>query len=433
MIWHTAKLATSRRIRQLVRVTFLRASRDDLPTRSFAHLDRVARLCAERQRHTLSRQIAIAEIAAPTGHESVRGNAIRGWLGEIGLVDVRRDAVGNVIAHLPASGRARDDAAPVVVLAHLDTVCTDNPLPPARREGDRIVLPGIGDNGRGLAALLALADLLRDDELHARRARPIELVATVGEEGLGDLRGVRGYFDDRSRAHAPLPHAVVALDGPGDALIVHHAIASRRLRVSFSGAGGHPWADADATNAIHVAGRAIADVARMASTQARGVTVTVTRMGGGESLTSVPAHAWFDVDLRALDASVIPQLDAMVHRLAERATADVTRDEAVKAVRVRIERLGDRPGGALDAMHPLVRLASDATRWLGREPQSASASSDANLPLSLGVPSITIGAGGVGGGAHTEHEWYVDTEGAVGMTRALAIVSELAREPNPRH
>lgn len=410
-----------------MRVSFLRTSRREQPARDFAHLSGVARICADRQQATLSKQIAIAEIAAPTGQEEARATAIHSWLSEIHLTQVRRDAVGNVIALIAATEAACDERAPVVVLAHLDTVCVGDVLPSTRREGDRLVLPGIGDNGRGLAALLELSTLLGRDDLSPYRARPIELVATVGEEGLGDLRGVRTYFADRARAGKRLPHAAIALDGTGADLIVHHAIASRRLRISVDGPGGHPWADADAANAIHVASRAIAAICRMADAQSAGVTVSVTRMGGGESLTAIPAHAWFEIDMRALDTAAIPRLHEAVRRLVERSVSDAALGGGRDNLRFSIETLGDRPGGTLDAAHPLICLAADATRWQGGEPRSASASSDANIPLSLGVPAITIGAGGVGGGAHTIDEWYEDTSGARGMARVMAIVTEVAR------
>ena len=378
----------------------------------FASLDAFARRLADERANTLARQIAIAEIAAPTGHESRRADMIARSLSNRGH-DVHRDAVGNVLARLPCSAPRVESCAPVVVMAHLDTVFSADVLPPVRRDGKRVVMPGISDNGRGLSALVELAELLRAPNLVAQMQHPVELVATVGEEGDGNLRGARGYLDQREAVGASAPTAVIALDGPGDSLIVHHGIASRRVRVMFSGEGGHPWAEPHAANAVHAAGLAVAALACFSDAQAPGVTVTVTRIGGGESLTSVPARAWFDVDLRALDASTVPRLHHTVCRLVERERGDIA---------VTYHVLGDRPGGSLDAHHPLVRLAADATRWQGREPQAASASTDANIALSRGIPAIAIGAGGNGGGTHTDHEWYDDTDGSRGIARALAVV-----------
>jgi tripeptide aminopeptidase len=394
---------------------------------TFAGLDDAVRWLHDARDTTLARQVALAAIAAPTGAETRRGDAMASEFARAGLREVRRDAAGNVIARLPATahgdlGVPADEAhmAPVVVLAHLDTVLDATTQPAPRVDGSRVYASGIGDNGRGLAAMLALSQVLQHDSIAAHRVRPIELVATVGEEGAGNLRGSRYYFDQRHESHQPSPIAVVALDGPGDTLIVHHAIASRRLRVTFAGRGGHPWADPHAANAIHAVGRAVATIASLASAQPSGITITVTRMGGGESLTSVPAGAWFDLDVRTLDPRAMSRVVDAVLRLVERARAEESGRGA--ALSVTTDVLGDRPGGALDIMHPLVRLADAATRWQGAEPRSASASSDANIPLSRGIPAITIGAGGTGGGAHTEHEWYDDTGSERGIARALAVV-----------
>lgn len=397
------------------------------PTNAFVCLDDAVRWLHNARAATLAQQVALASIAAPTGAETRRGDAMAGEFARMGLLEVRRDEVGNVIARLPATSRGqrglREDelhVAPVVVLAHLDTVFDATTLPAPRFDGSRVYASGIGDNGRGLAAMLALSQVLQHHTIAAHRVRPIELVATVGEEGAGNLRGSRHYFDQRQQSHEPSPIAVVALDGPGDTLIVHHAIASRRLRFTFAGPGGHPWADPQSANAIHAVGRAVAAIAAMARAQSTGITITVTRMGGGESLTSVPAGAWFDLDVRTLDQRAMSRVVDAVLRLVERARAEESSRGA--ALTVTTDVLGDRPGGALDIMHPLVRLAGAATRWQGAEPRSASASSDANIPLSRGIPAITIGAGGTGGGAHTEHEWYDDTGSERGIARALAVV-----------
>jgi acetylornithine deacetylase/succinyl-diaminopimelate desuccinylase-like protein len=398
---------------------------------TFVGLDDAVRWLHDARDTTLARQVSLASIAAPTGAETRRGDVMASEFARAGLREVRRDAAGNVIARLPATahgdlGVDADEApiAPVVVLAHLDTVLDATTQPAPRVDGSRVYASGIGDNGRGLAALITLAQVLQRDTLATRRVRPIELVATVGEEGAGNLRGSRYYFDQREQVHAPSPAAVVALDGPGDALIVHHAIASRRLRFTFAGPGGHPWADPHAANAVHAVGRAVATIAALASAQPSGITITVTRMGGGESLTSVPAGAWFDLDVRTLDPRAMSRVVDAIHRLVERARAEESRRGSLS---VTMDVLGDRPGGALDIMHPLVRLADAATRWQGAEPRSASASSDANIPLSRGIPAITIGAGGTGGGAHTEHEWYDDTGSVRGVARALAVVLGAAR------
>lgn len=383
-------------------------------------------------------QVAIAQVWAPTGQEHARGELVRHALLNGANARIARDAVGNILAPLPAaitpsagtsrrivaSPTAAIDIPPVVVMAHLDTVYqSEAPSTLAdgilvRREGTRYCAPGVTDNGRGLAALCTLHSALRHPSLAALRAHPIELVATVGEEGEGNLRGARHYFDQRDAEGLPHPVAVIALDGPGDALIVHHAVSSARWRIVVDGPGGHPWVDLHAPNAIHAIGRIIASIARYADALPAGATLSVARMSGGESLTSVPSNAWCDIDARALDMVQCAAIVAQVHKIV----ASV-RDDTAPALHAHLTLLGDRPGGALSREHPLVQLAEHATRWLGVAPQSASASSDANIPLARGIPAITIGAGGIGGGAHTTHEWYDDTNGVRGLSRALAVIS----------
>ena len=287
------------------------------------------------------------------------------------------------------------------------------------REGPLIRAPGIGDNGRGLAALLGLAHLLGDPAVAARLSRPVHLVATVGEEGEGDLRGARSWFDDAA-AMGVTPCAAIAIDGPGDASIVHHAVGSHRLRVTLQGAGGHSWVHADGANPIHALGEFIARAARLGNAQRRDAVVHVTRMHGGESLTAIPSEAWVEVDLRGTSTARLGQVRRELLRLVH----DVT----PATLRATIVVLGDRPGGSLDHAHPLVQAAARATESVHVIPRSAMASTDANIPLSRGIPAIAIGAGGSGGGAHTDDEWYDDTHGARGLERLARLVLALAAD-----
>jgi tripeptide aminopeptidase len=387
--------------------------------RTFAGLDAALLRLVQDDARTLQLQVTLAAIPAPTGREGARAARVRAALVEAGCSGVRQDDVGNVVARLRAevvAGRG-SPPAPVVCLAHLDTVFPEEtPLVPAQ-DGARVACPGIGDNGRGLAAFIAIAQQLAHGDVRGLLRRPIELVATVGEEGAGNLRGARRYFDAREERGAPPPHAVLVLDGPGDSAIVHHAIASARVRVHIGGPGGHSWVDRGAPSAIGAAAIAIAAIGRVGESLGHDGSVTVTRMGGGESLTSIPQHAWFDVDIRAR----FPALLA-------RARTDVGRIVGAigPGLQGRIESLGERPGGRLDDTHPLVALAQQATRWRGVEPVSAMASTDANIPLSRGIPAITIGAGGTGGAAHTAAEWYDNRDGPRGIARALGILMALA-------
>jgi len=378
----------------------------------------------DRRTWVLEQQIAIARTAAPTGNESERAALLQqDWRG-CGYV-VEQDRAGNVITRIrPTSAIAVTEHHPLVCLAHLDTVFdADQPLS-VRHEGTRLYCPGIGDNGRGLAAMSVLARVLQHPDVRARVQRPIELVLTVGEEGEGNLRGATQWFDDAA-ARGLTPAAVVAIDGPGDSTIVHHAVGSRRYRIMFTGVGGHSWANATTPNPVHAAGACIAAIARLADASRPYGVVSVTRMHGGEHLTGVPMQAWIDVDIRSLDPMRLRTMSHELKRIVQRVVHDESTREPSQALHFAITTLGDRPAGRIDDRHPLVLAAAAATRVVGRTPQSASASTDANVPLSRGIPAIAIGAGGSGGAEHTPHEWYDDGDSEIGLERAIRLVVAL--------
>lgn len=375
----------------------------------------------ERRAWVLEHQTAIACTAAPTGNESDRATLLQqDWI-TCGHV-VEQDRVGNVITRVqPTSPLTATDRAPLVCLAHLDTVFdADQPLLP-RHDGTRVHCPGIGDNGRGLAAMSVLARVLQHPEVRTRLQRPVELVLTVGEEGEGNLRGATQWFDDAA-ARGLSPVAAVAIDGPGDCSIVHHAVGSQRWRITFTGVGGHSWVNAATPNPVHAAGACIAAITRLADASRPLGVLAVTRMHGGECLTGVPMQAWIDVDMRSLHHARLRTMCDELRRIVQRVTHDESAREPTRALRCEIAILGDRPAGMIDDRHPLVLAAASATRAVGRTPQSASASTDANVPLSRGIAAITIGAGGSGSAAHTEYEWYDDAESEIGLERAIRLV-----------
>lgn len=390
-----------------------------------------------RQRALLAQQVQLARIAAPTGNEAARGDAVLRRLARLPHLTVGRDHVGNVWATAtPAVGHGRPLAAPVACFAHLDSVLAPSPDAPIRCDGVLAQGAGIGDNGRGLAALVALAHALGDPDVQARLTRPVHLVATVGEEGEGDLRGVRGWCD----AHPAPLHAAIAIDGPGDEHIVHQAVGSLRLRIAMHGRGGHSWAHAGAPNPLHALSTFVAQatardrgiLASLARSARGRAALTVTRMHGGESLTGIPMHAHVDIDCRAVDATLLPRLEQALTHLAHAVAAAESPVNSLSALRVDVVRLGHRPAGGIDVAHPLVAAAQHATAAVGRTPRSAAASSDANVPLARGIPAIALGAGGRGGGAHTAAEWYDDSESHVGFERLLRLVASLATQPIAR-
>lgn len=376
-------------------------------------------LCARvraQQAWTLQQQLTLAAIAAPTGNESTRAHMVQQLLQKGGTAQVILHDTGNVECVVGPA-----DTPPLVCMAHLDSVYATPPeldAPIAMlRDGAMVQAPGIGDNGRGLAGLLTLAALLQAPDVFPLLTRRVHLVATVGEEGDGNLRGARAWFDEAANAGVS-PVAAIAIDGPGDASIVHQAAGAHRMRVEVRGTGGHSWVHATAHNPIHVLGDFVSRASRLGNAQRRDVVVHITRMGGGESLTAIPQHAWVEVDVRGTSAARIERVRQQLVRLAHEVTP--------ASLRLTVTVLGERPAGALAGDHPLVQLAQQATEAVGVAPHAAVASTDANVPLSRGIPAICLGAGGEGGGAHTDGEWYDDTHGARGLERLTRVVMALA-------
>jgi acetylornithine deacetylase/succinyl-diaminopimelate desuccinylase-like protein len=362
----------------------------------------------------LASQVEVSEIAAPTGEEEERGNWLLERFRALGLTQLDRDAAGNVIG---VRAGIEPDERPVVVCAHLDTVFPRDTEIRVRREGDRLVGPGIGDNGRGLAALLALASAI--DGVAVRTRAPIVFVGTTGEEGAGDLRGAKHLFANGMR----VARAAVILDGAGDDRVVHQALGSRRYRVTFRGPGGHSWSAYGAPNAVHAAAACAARLAALPLPAEPRTTLSVGRIGGGMAVNAIPSEAWLEVDVRSTAPEHLPRLEAQIEAIVRQSEREenARRARGSAALTSEIALIGDRPAGETAVDHPLIAAAMEATRLIGREPALAAASTDANVPISLGIPAVAIGAGGRGGNAHTPAEWFEDREGGLGLQRALGI------------
>jgi tripeptide aminopeptidase len=377
---------------------------------------------------TLARQIALSAIPAPTGAEARRAARVADLFRDAGLRDVRIDEVGNVSGWVDGDGGegATPGPAPIVLSAHLDTVFGPDVDVSVERRGRRLQGPGISDNARGIAALVAVAEALVTARV--RPARPILFAATVGEEGSGDLRGVKHLLNGKRETGNGNPAAFIALDGAGMERIVHRALGSRRYHVTFRGPGGHSWAAFGVANPANAVGRATALLADLPAPQAPRTTCAVVRLGGGTGLNSIPQEAWLDLDLRSEDPKALAQLDVTVRAALERALDDENRRRApaTSPLRIDIQLVGDRPSGVTPRSHPLVLAAIAANRALGKDAELASASTDANVAIALGVPAIALGAGGKAGDAHLPSEWYENTEGALGIVRALLVTAAMA-------
>ncbi len=372
---------------------------------------------------TVARQVQLATTPAPTGDEGPRGRWIATQLRAAGLRDVTTDAAGNVRAWHRVSGSAAVSARAVVVCAHLDTVFPRDMPHVVARQGARYVGPGIGDNARGLSAMLTIAEAVAQCDVPL--AHDVCFAATTGEEGDGDLRGARHLFATLEA----MPIAAVILDGPGDDRLVHEAVGARRFRIAYHGPGGHSWADAGTPSAVQAAARCAARLAVWPVPAQPRTTLGVARIGGGTAINAVAADAWLEVDVRSTSGAMLERLEREVRRLAQ-AAADqesARRPAGTPALTVRVDLTGSRPAGAIDGGHALVRAAQAATRAIGRTPVTSTASTDANVPLSVGIPAVAMGAGGAGGGAHTPQEWYENREGARGVERGLGVIVAAAR------
>ncbi|HEY7192198.1 MAG TPA: M20/M25/M40 family metallo-hydrolase [Gemmatimonadales bacterium] len=379
---------------------------------------RAARAHIERaDETTLARQAALSAIPAPTGAETARGRRVADMFRDAGLGEVTIDDVGNVRGWYGAPRSAEC----VVLSAHLDTVFGPELDVSVARRGARLEGPGIADNARGLAALVTVAEALAGARVET--TRPVLFAATVGEEGSGDLRGVRHLFGD-----AIHPHAFIALDGAGIERIVHRALGSRRSRVTYHGPGGHSWAAFGVANPANAVGRATAQIAELRLERTPRSTCAVVRLGGGTGLNSIPQSAWVDLDLRSEDPRALEHLEGAVRAIVMQALDDENRHRVAgtPALTVDIRRLGERPSGLTPRTHPLVQTAVAATRAVGHEHQLACASTDANVPIALGVPAVALGAGGRAGDAHLPTEWYENEKGALGIVRALLVTAAMA-------
>src|SRR5258708_20232496 len=326
------------------------ASCHDL-ARLFERLAPARRRLAARDDRLIAAQIALCEIPAPTGSETARGACVARLFSELAL-DVRSDEVGNVVGVREGD----EDVEPVVVCAPLDTIFPDGTAITVERDGRQLSGPGIVDNSRGLAAMLAVAESIDGHSLRTRR--PIVFAATVGEEGSGDLRGVRHLFESFDRA----PASCIAVDGAGDERIVTRALGARRCRITYRGEGGHSWASCGGPNPVHAAGAAAARLASVPLPRTPRTTLSVCRIGGGISINAIPCDAWLEVDVRSSSPNVLNCCMAEVEAAARAALREENsrRASGTALLAFPIDVIGDRPGGELDIENPLLHAPIQA-------------------------------------------------------------------------
>jgi acetylornithine deacetylase/succinyl-diaminopimelate desuccinylase-like protein len=353
--------------------------------------------------------IKLQQIPAPYRGEAAKAEAFAGMLRELGLSDVSIDAEGNVTAVRKGTGNS--DGL-VAFVSHLDTVFGPDTDLTVHREGTRLKGPGIADNTRGVASHLALIRAMGAAGI--RHRRDILFVGSVGEEGLGDLRGVKHLLGES--AYKGRITRFIALDGSTPDRIVQTAVGSRRYKVRFKGPGGHSFAAFGTVNPAFALGAAISGMA--AIRVPAGTTYSVGLLGGGTSINAIPTEAWMQVDLRSSALADLDALEAQVRRIVDSAVAAENRSRSTQtgSISAVFELLGDRPAGRTPDGEPLLAMAQAAVAAQGWQPRFVASSTDSNVPISLGIPAVTV-ASGIGGRAHSADE-YLDVE-KTGSLRVL--------------
>jgi tripeptide aminopeptidase len=362
-------------------------------------------------------QMEFLAIPAPPFGEAERAAWFCARFAEMGLVGARVDAEGNAVAELRAE-RAVEDGPVVMLSAHLDTVFPAGTDCAPREDEAKILGPGACDNGAGLAALLGLAAALK----HAAIVPECTIVfaANVGEEGEGDLRGMRHLF--AAAPYAGRVRAAIALEGSGDAMVVDRALGSRRLRVTIAGPGGHSWADAGRANPIMTLAAALVELCRLKLPARPRTTLSCGVIRGGTSVNSIPESVTADLDLRSVSGMELDRVELGVLETLTRVVEAENQRRGEKMLRLHVERIGNRAAGALDANAGLATSLRAVDRHLGIATEARIGSTDANLPLSLGVPALAIGAGGTGWGVHTLQEGYDPTGRDLALRRVLLLL-----------
>ena len=386
-------------------------------------------------------QLEMVRIPAPTFHESARAAWFLDRFHQLGLTDIHQDEAGNTLAELgssipntephpppernPGKSAIKAQLPPCILLsAHLDTVFPANAsLEPVEEKGSpRIFAPGICDNAAGLTALLAIAASLR----HANIAppTPILFAANVGEEGEGDLRGMRHLFE-RGLYRTRIVTAI-ALEGSGTSAVVTSALGSLRFRVIVTGPGGHSWTDAGAPNPILILSQALARIAALHLPSTPQTTINVGHISGGTSINSIPESATALLDIRSTDPAQLISTADQVRELIEDTVASAARQATVSRPMLEIETIGDRPAATLPDHSPLLHTLRAVDRHLNLRTEPRLGSTDANIPLSKGIPAIAIGSGGAGGSIHTLQEWYDPTGRETALRRILLTLLDTA-------
>ena len=373
----------------------------------------------ENESKAIEDQIRFCEIPAPSFKEEARGRELQRVFQQVGLQDVRIDKVGNVLGTYP--GQAPHPH--LVIAAHLDTVFPEGTDVHVRREDSILRGPGIGDDCRGLAVLVSVAREMKKASI--RTDGTVTFVANVGEEGLGDLRGVKQLFRETLKDQID---DFISIDGTG-VHVTNVAVGSHRYRVTFRGPGGHSFGAFGLANPMGAMGRAIAKIQEMQVPRQPKTTFNVGRVGGGTSVNSIPFESWMEVDMRSSDPASLAAVDASFQRAVDAAVVEENQRWGKAGVVTAVKELvGDRPAGSTPESSPIVRDGLSLATALGVTASLGEGSTDSNLPMSMKIPAITIGAGGRGRDAHALTESFDTTDGWIGTQHALLLTIALVQK-----
>ena len=367
-------------------------------------------------------QIRLTEIPAPEFDEGRRAEALKELFAASGF-RVRIDRAGNVVAERAGS----DSGHVVLVAAHIDTVFPAGTDVRVKRNAARLLAPGISDNGSGIAALAGLARAL--SESRVRTTKTIVLAGDVGEEGEGNLRGMRALVEN----YGSRLSAVIAVDGPASDFITTQGITSRRFEVSVTGLGGHSWSDFGEPNPITALARGIVQFSAIRLPSDPRSSYNFGVIEGGTSVNSIPSRSAVKVDLRSEDDNELSRLELKLREAMQAGVREELSlaDAASDALQLNFRSLGTRPAGKLPPNSPLLATIRDVDRYLGNRSRLERSSTDANIPLSLGIPAIALGGGGKGGGAHTPEEWYDPSGRELGLKRLFLTLVTVAGLQHP--
>lgn len=395
---------------------------DDIYTKSIKKISRNAKVkkafnyIIDIEEKTIKNHIELTEIEAPPFKEERRAKEFAERLKLAGIENVWIDSIGNVIGFLKGSVGNKN----IAVDAHIDTVFPEGTDVKVRVKNDTLFAPGIGDDTRGLAMILTLAETIKKNNIEP--INNIIFIGTVGEEGLGDLRGVRYLFKNKT----PKIDSWIAIDGGSIGRVNNQALGSYRYEVIFDGPGGHSWGAFGLVNPHHALGSGIKNFINKADVYTSSGPKTSYNVGvinGGTSVNSIPFKSSMLIDIRSIEPNRLDHMEEILYNSMQEALKEQNKmKRSGPDLTLTINKIGNRPSGIVEESVPLIQKTIAATQYMGVEPRLTIGSTDSNIPISLGVPAVTIGRGGDGGGAHSLDEWWINKEGYKSIQLALLIL-----------